>query len=348
MFEIREIKNKNDYNPPLINKNAPFTQAWFYGEWQEAMGRKVRRFEITDNSKTIGYFQVIKYPMPFKKSFLYIPHGPIFKTALNEEFLKTFFEKLKEIAIEESAIFIRFDTNISAKLDFYFKKTPISAYHSVYFQPKDEWTLDIGESEEELLKKMHPKYRYGIRLAENRGVIIEIADDLEKYFEIFYKLLSETAKRNKFNLHPKNYYRTIFSNCAQNKDAFLVLAKYDKKIIAANFILLFGETAYFLLGGSSNEFKNVMAPHLAHWRGIVEAKNRGYKFYNFGAVDADNKKDFSAKGGPASGWGGISRFKKRFGGRLLEYSDSYDLILKQFWFWLYNLYKKFQIYTRIV
>ena len=124
MIEIKELKNKSDYNPLSINKNAPFTQAWFYGEWQEAAGRKVRRFEIVDNSGTVGYFQVIKYPLPFQKAFLYIPHAPIFKAAnLNNEFLKTFSEKLKKIAKEERAIFVRFDANISTKFDFYFKKT---------------------------------------------------------------------------------------------------------------------------------------------------------------------------------------------------------------------------------
>ena len=30
-------------------ENAPFTQAWFFGEWQEKIGRKVRRFKIKKN-----------------------------------------------------------------------------------------------------------------------------------------------------------------------------------------------------------------------------------------------------------------------------------------------------------
>lgn len=355
MFEIREIKNKEEYNPLLINKNAPFTQAWFYGEWQEMIGRpaqgwsassrKVRRFEVKEGSDIIGFFQIIKYPLPLSNSLLYIPHGPLLRQGFGEQagFLKEFKKRLLEIAKEENAIFIRFDlyfhnSNYESKENFnkYFHKVSSYAYHSVYFQPKYEWILDIDKPESELLGNMHPKNRYNIRLAGNKGVAIEIVENnFEKCFEDFYSLMEKTGKRNNFKLHPKIYYRNIFDNCEENKNVFLVLAKYNDKVLAMNLILLFGETAYFIFGGSSDEFKNLMAPHLLHWQGIIKAKNRGCKFYNFGGVGSgDDYKYF----------GGISRFKKRFGGRLIEYSDSYDLVLKPLWYWLYNLRKKLQLY----
>ena len=79
MIEIREIANKTEYNLLLISKQAPFTQAWFYGEWQEMMGRKVRRFEVKKNSEIIGFFQIIKYQLSFGQNLLYIPHGPVLR-----------------------------------------------------------------------------------------------------------------------------------------------------------------------------------------------------------------------------------------------------------------------------
>ena len=343
MYEIREIRNKIEYSPLLISKQAPFTQAWFYGEWQEMMGRKVRRFEVKKDSEIIGFFQIIKYPLPFKQNLLYIPHGLFLLRQLADsegqaDFLREFYKKLLEIAKEENAIFARFDlyfhnSNYGSKenLNKYFKKVPNYAYNSVYFQPKYEWILDIDKPESELLGNMHPKNRYNIRLAENKGVVIEIIENnFEKYFEDFYGLMKKTARRNNFKLHPEVYYKNIFETCKKNNNAFLVLAKYDDKILAINLILLFGETAYFVFGGSSDEYKNLMAPHLSHWQGIIEAKNRGYKFYNFGAVSSGSSyKEFE----------GISIFKKRFGGQPLEYSDSYDLILKPIWYQLYNLRK---------
>ncbi|MDP2638758.1 MAG: peptidoglycan bridge formation glycyltransferase FemA/FemB family protein [Candidatus Azambacteria bacterium] len=326
MLEIKEVHDKSEYNPLLFDKKMPFTQAWFYGEWQMAMGRKVRRFEVKEDSKIISFFQIIKYPLPFGKNILYIPHASI---------RKEFCHKLIEIAKEEDAIFVRFESKfVDSSISLAIKKVPSYAYHSVYFQPKYEWVLDIDKSENELLGNMHPKSRYGVRLAENKGIKIEIIENnLGRYFEDFYGLMKETAERNRFKLHPKGYYQNIFMNCEKNENAFLALARYNNKILAINLILLFGETAYFLFGASSNEFKNLMAPHLTHWRGIIEAKNRGYRFYNFGAIAFGNEND---------SFQGISRFKKRFGGRLLEYPDSYDLILQPLWHWLYKLRKRFQ------
>lgn len=342
MFKILEIENETKYDPLVINENTPFTQAWFFGQWQETMGRKVRRFEIKKSAETIGFFQAIKYPMPFGQSFLYIPHAPVLRNfseggdQLFQDFLQEFHKKLIEIGKEENATFVRFDpagySSASTGFDFYFRKVPTYAYHSSYFQPKFEWILNLEKSEEEILGEMHPKTRYNINLAARKGVKIEIIDEgLEKYFDDFYKLLSETAKRNNFNLHPKNYYQNIFNRCDENKNAFLAVAKYNGKILAINLILLFGNTAYFLFGGSSGEYQNLMFSRLAHWETIKEAKSRGFRVYNLGGIGNDGKK-----------LEGVSFFKKRFGGEIFEHSDSYDLILKQFWYFLYDLRKMFK------
>lgn len=331
MFVFQEIKNKLEYNPLSISKNAPFTQAWFFGEWQEMVGRKVRRFTITENSEISGFFQAIEYRLIFSKEIFYIPHGPVLKdTILNTEFLEEFYKKLIEIGKEENTIFIRFDIFPKPKnnLAKFFKKTPESHYHSSYFQPKYEWILNLEKTEDEILSEMHPKTRYGIRLAGNKGVKVEIIKTgFQKYFSDFLDLMQKTAYRNNFSLHPEVYYKNIFENCEENKSAFLAIASYNDKIIAINLILLHSETAYFIFGASSDELKNLMAPHLLHWKIIIEVKKIGYKIYNFGAVGEEFE--------------GISRFKKRFGGSLLEYPDSYDLILKPFWYLLYNLRKKF-------
>lgn len=344
MFEAREVKDKSEYNPLLLSKDAPITQAWFFGKWQEMMGRKVKRFKIVKNDEIVGFFQIIKYPLIFSKNFLYIPHGPILRKGYEGQagfldFLKEFYEKLLEIAKEENAVFTRFDlyfynSNDGSieNLDKYFKKVPSYAYRSSYFQPKFEWILDLNNTEEELLNKMHPKNRYSIKLAEKRGVKIKIiGENFERYFEDFYKLLNETARRNNFNLHPKSYYQNILKTLDSN-NAFLAVTEYDGKILLINLILLYGKTAYFLFGGSSGEHKNLMFSHLAQWEAIKEAKERGFKIYNFGGIDGN---------GNYKTYGGISTFKKRFGGESLEYSDSYDLVLKPFWYWLYNLRKKY-------
>ena len=361
MFEFKEIARENEFNPLTIRDDTPFTQGPIYGQWQEMAGRKVRRFEIKQGEKILGFFQLIKYELftsrsfsgggPFSKNMLYIPHAPLLRQDYEgqAEFLKAFHEKLIEIGKEENAVFVRFDFFLpsrsfskgGADLSKYFKKVPAHAYHSSYFQPKYEWVIDLKKTEEELTSEMHPKTRYNIRLAEKKGVKIEIIKDdfvplrgisrrEKKYFDIFYELLNQTAKRDNFNLHPKDYYRNIFQTL-DSGNAFLVVAEYEGKTLLINLVLLYGETAYFIFGGSSGEFKNLMFSHLAQWEAIKEAKNRGFGVYNFGGVQGNDRN--------YKNYEGVSVFKKRFGGEIYQHSDSYDIILKPFWYYLYNLRK---------
>lgn len=340
MFDIREITNKIEYNPLLISKQAPFTQAWFYGEWQEAMGRKVRRFGIYDDSETVGFFQVIKYPLLFGKNILYIPRGPVVKAISDRRQVEEFSKTLTQVATEEKAIFVRFDlpdrsfSESGLAINKYFKKVPSYAHHSVYFQPKYEWILEIDKPENNLLGGMPKDSRYDIRYAENKGVGIEIIDNnLINYLDEFYWLMERTARRGNFNVHSRAYYENIFKNCSKNNNAFFAAAKHGGNIIAMNFILIFGETAYVVFGGSDEKFKNLRTPRLVYWKGIIAAKNRGCKFYNFGAVSSGNGYE---------SYEGITEFKKGFGGRMLEHPDSYDLVIEPFWRWLYILRKKIQ------
>lgn len=337
MLEFFEIKNDSEYSPLLIAENTPFTQGAIYGKWQEIAGRKVRRFEIKQGEGILGFFQVIKYELPFSKNMLYIPHGPVLKeTSSDNEFFKIFRDKLLEIAKEEKAVFVRFDAfpKTEENLSKYFKKVPSYGYQSSYFQPKFDWIVNLGKTEDELTSEMHPKTRYNIRLAEKKGIKIEIVkNNFEKYFNDFYRLLEETAKRGNFKLHPKIYYQNIFKTLDSN-NAFLAVARYDNNILLVNLVLLYGRVAYFVFGGSSGEFKNLMFSHLAQWEAIKEAKVRGVAVYNLGGVQGND--------GSYKNYKGVSVFKKGFGGEIFEYSDSYDIVSKPFWYYLYSLRKRFQ------
>ncbi len=339
-FEFQEAENAEDYNPLLISKDSYFTQSFLYGEWQKQMGHKVKRFKVLENQKPVGFFQVITYSLPFGKSYLYVPHGPVIKNT-SADFLKDFSKKMTAVAQEENAVFLRYDIYPPIKKPSTFqekmlgKKAPFYSYHSAFFQSKFDWVLDIQKSEEELLAEMHQKTRYNIRLAERKGVRVEIikGKDLNKYFDVFYTLMQETAERGKFGLHPKRYYENIFEDGAKNENINLFVGKFQNEILVTNLVVFYGETAFYPFGASSQNYRNLMVPYLVHWKAIEEAKQRGLKYYNFGAIDAGEKITHE-------NWSGISAFKKKFGGEVLEYSDFYDFVFKSLWYNLYNLRKR--------
>jgi lipid II:glycine glycyltransferase (peptidoglycan interpeptide bridge formation enzyme) len=185
---------------------------------------------------------------------------------------------------------------------------------------------------------MHEKTRYSVRLAMKKGVITEIVrSDFEKYFEVFYDLMSGTAKRNGFSLHQKNYYQNIFKNL-QSGNAYLVVARYKEKILVIKLILRYGQVAYSVFSGSSNDHRDLRPTYLVQWVAISEAKRLGHNFYNFGGISS---------GKIYQGWDGLTVFKKNFGGMEITHSNFFDIIVQPFWYYLYNFRKLIKRWVKV-
>lgn len=335
-IEFKEL-NKDRYEALCGNIDVPLTQRYFYGGWQMVTGKKVWRYSIEDGSKTAGFFQVIKYQLPFAKNYLYVPHGPVFITEVSEEILIKFKDFCTELLKREGSIFLRFDPtwkHVSEGLQQIFFRSPKITYDGS-FQPKYEWMLDLTQSEGDILAGMKKVNRYTVRQSEKAGVKLDIIEkNFLEYLDNFYELVRGTAKRDGFSHNTKEYYRNIFSECERNRNAFMVVAWFNGEIMLINFFVVYGDTAFFLFSGSEDANRRIGYTYLAQWGAIRHAKKIGLRYYNFGAVIPDDNKYPFYKN-----WQGFSDFKKRFGGTLVEYSDFHDIISNKFWYFLFVLSK---------
>ncbi len=338
---IKESTKESEFDPSRFYPSTPFTQAFFYGEWQKSTGRKVWRFLITDDvtQSTIGSFQVIKFPTAFKKSFLYIPYGPVLFCDVTTSLLNEIKKFLIDLAKKEDAIFVRADFTVSKKyqkeqFNKVFHLAPSYTYHSAQFQPRLEWYLDLHQSEQDILRDMHKNTRYCVRLSEKNEVSNQIIEEnFSSHFSTFYSILKETADRDGFHLHSQEYYKNIFNHCDKDKNAILVLSSHSGKILSANLVILYGDTAMYIFGGTSNENRKVMPAYGAQMATIKYLKEKGYHWYNFGGVShVDDGSD---------SWGGLTKFKKRFGGNVVQHDKLYDVVTSSFWYFVYCLYKRF-------
>jgi lipid II:glycine glycyltransferase (peptidoglycan interpeptide bridge formation enzyme) len=336
-MNLRELTSGESFDPNTLSPHVPFTQAAFYGAWQEKLGRKVRRFVVEREGKVIAYIQLIRYPLLRGKQYLYAPYGPVTAES-SPELLAFLNEKLKGIGSEERAAFIRLDFTppiAREKLSPLFTEAKPYTYHSAYFQPRVEWYLDLGKSEEELIADMHEKTRYSIRTAEKRGVETEVVtQDFGRYLNIFYELMSVTAKRNGFSLHPRAYYESIFASLASVPDSYLVIARYGEKVLVVDLFIVSGGVANHVFGCSSDEERDRLPNYLAQLAAIRHAKQLGCASYNFGGIATDDY--------PSAGWAGLTRFKRRFGGREVRHGAFLDLVVSPFWYFLYNFRKRLQ------
>jgi lipid II:glycine glycyltransferase (peptidoglycan interpeptide bridge formation enzyme) len=269
------------------------------------LGRKVWRVDST---------LVVKHDLPFGKSYLYAPQ-------CGADFLsKSFIKKIKEIAKKEGAIFFKIEPSKETKKTTELKKLGFKKGQII--QPDKTSILDISDSEEKILRGMHHKTRYNIKLAEKKGVIVKQSNS-EKDLEEFWRLLQQTTKRDGFNSHPKEYYRKLLK--IPNVTLFLALSK--EKVVATNIVAFHKEQGIYLHGTSDYKYRNLMAPYLLQWKQIVEAKEQGCLEYDFWGID--EKK-----------WPGVTRFKRGFQGQEVFYLGAYDLVFQKIWYWIYKIARK--------
>ena len=332
---LKETDSQSDYNAATGGDFfTPLSQTWSYGLWQKASHRNIRNFLIRNNLATLGGFQLLQYPLPFKLNYLYIPHGPILKKELSGDQEKKLLDLLQKIAKENNAIFIRIDswpTNLKTLPNKTWQKAPGYSYHSAFFQPRFEWVLDLNQKEPNLLANMHPHCRYNIKLADKKGIqIIKVSGkNLINSFPAFYSLMVETSKRDGFSLHPKNYYKHLFEQTQNNIELFF--AQYDKQYLAVDLIYYEGNVANWIFGGSSNNYRNLKPTFLLQWQSILSAKEKGCKYYTFGgAFNPDYPALYHS-------YKGITDYKRNYGGLYINYNAAYTFSPRPVLNWLYNL-----------
>jgi len=303
----------------LLQKHCEFLQSWEWSEFQKKAGSQVERYVLRNEESIQVASSVIKKELPGAKGYYYCPRGPIFSKKLedNKEIFIDFLNNLIRIGKQENVVFIRIEPNNIPNLN---KLKPVE---TIAIQPKRTIRLDLNKDEGEILKGMHQKTRYNIRLSKRKGVKVYEGD--QGNFEEFWKLMSLTCKRDGFRLHTKDYYRKMLN--IDKNFVKLFLAEYEGNIISANIVSFFGDTAVYAHGASSNEYRNVMAPYLLQWEAIKSAKENGCKYYDFYGIDEMK-------------WPGVTRFKRGFGGEEFEYEGTYDVVIDKLWYSIYNVLRK--------
>lgn len=307
-----------------INTHHHFLQSDFWFKLLAAEGEQVFDFPGA---------KVCAKKLPLGFQYYYLPRGPIFPAEKmeKEKTLAEFFAALQEKAKTGKLVFCRLEANAE---DFLLiqektKTEKLSLKKTINLQPQKTLLLDLTKDLDVLTKELSQKTRYNIRLAEKKGV--KIFQGSSKQFPDFWRLMKITGERDKFGIHNEKHYQNLVERGGENIQ--LWFAQFEEKIIAAGLFCFSGEQAVYLHGASDNEYRNLMAPHLLQWEVIKEAKKRACLSYDFYGID--EKK-----------WPGVTRFKNGFGGEVLEYPGTYDLVFNSFYYQVYQnlrtVYRKFR------
>lgn len=321
---IREIV---DADRSVFNQTVEHPlQAYEWGEFRKLTGVKVVRKGVFAGKKLILPIQTTIHSIPKTSLKIgYFPKG----TVPDEVQLKI----LKQIGEKNNCVYIKLEPNMEKgnacqEIDMFLKDRGCQNGRPLF--TKYTFELDLRPAEAELLKNMHHKTRYNIRLAERKGVKI-VVDNTIKGFQLFKKLLfEETVKRQGFFAHSPQYFEQLWQVLKPAGMVQILRAEYQNKTLSVFMVFVFNNKIYYPYGASTREFKELMAPNLLMWEVIKLGKKLDCTALDmWGALGPKADKN--------DPWFGFHRFKQGYGGRLVEFIGSYDLVLKP------NLYRLFRI-----
>ncbi len=279
---------------------------------------------------------VLIRPLIFNYKIAYVPEV---SDKDYQKWLPIFNKHIKQIAQKHNIIFTRLELLESAKNEPLKQLLKENKYIKSFefIQPEHRRIIDISQSEEDILTQMKQKGRYNLKIARRHQVTVKIFTDPKKaatQMDVAYELFSVTGNRKNFSVRSKQYFSSILDLLLKNDAGALFIAYYQNEPIATLIISFYDGVASYLYGGSSTKHKEVMAPYLAHWAVIEEAKRRHCRTYDMlGAAPPDQSNHPYA---------GFTRFKEQFGGQYIHLLGSHDLIFKPFWYTIFCLAEKYR------
>jgi peptidoglycan pentaglycine glycine transferase (the first glycine) len=341
-YEWGQVKAKYGWVPYY----AVWTDSEFHVIQDEAL---LSSFLFPVTAAALILKRTVSFRGLIKASILYAPKGPLLDWT-NESLRIRVLNDLQTFAKEQKAIFIKMDPDVElgrgvpgseGDLIDYNGQAVVAelkrrgwGYASDQIQFQNTVLIDLHPTEEEMLALMKPKTRYNVRLAEKKGVFLRIGtlEDLPA----LYKIYAETSVRDGFVIRDEEYYLTVWKIFMMNIETFQhsnlptcfpLIAEVDNEFVAAIFLFMFGEKAYYVYGMSRNAHREKMPTYLLQWEAIKIAKARGCEIYDlWGAPEVFDESD--------SMWG-VYRFKEGLGGEVVRTLGAYDFAPNKI---LYKLY----------
>ena len=338
-MDFREAteKDRQQFNDFVARfETGDLLQSFEWGDLKAKSGWKPVRVVAEHGGKIVAAASILKRAIPkVGRCIMYCPRGPVLETR-DCDLVNEFVGHVRETARKHKAILVKIDPPVAVEdteSETNLRSVGFAPVRSEGFggtQPKCVMQLDLDKGLDDLLASFKPKWRYNIRLAERKGVTVQM-DCNRSELKAFYSLLGQTCERDRFLVRGFDYFQDMWDVLVPPGCMRLVLAHYDRKPVAGALVYVFGDKSWYTYGASSNENRNVMPNHLMQWRLIQWAKERGCKWYDFRGVSPRKDADADDR------LKGLNRFKEGFAPRFVEYIGEYDMVLSPTFYWLWNI-----------
>lgn len=180
--------------------------------------------------------------------------------------------------------------------------------------PTKTLVVDLGVSKTRLLAEMKSKTRYNIGLAQRKRLEIKIVtgDTLIKntlLFNEYYELMEHNSHRLHTFEMPRKWLAAQLA--AFGNKSFVVMVREKEVLAAAAMFVCSSDSVFYSHNGSTAEGRQLFAPTLAVWQGMLEGKRRDLHWFDFDGIYDERY--------PLPRWKGFTRFKLGFGGETVVF-----------------------------
>ncbi len=159
-------------------------------------------------------------------------------------------------------------------------------------------SLQLSAEVDLVAKGFHPSHRRNIKIAQEKGVRIELGKETKQLKE-FYKLHLQTRRRQGVPIQPWKFFQLIGEELFTRGLGFVLLAYREEKCLAGAVFLTSNKTLTYKFGASGSEGLDLRPNNLLFWSAIRWGCENGYTIFDFGRTDLENS--------------GLRRFKKGWG-----------------------------------
>jgi lipid II:glycine glycyltransferase (peptidoglycan interpeptide bridge formation enzyme) len=289
------------------------------------VGWQAERVALAQDGRMVAGAQVLLRRLPWGQTLAYVPKGPLVDWRHAAQ-VRELLAALREAVVPHRPALLKLEPDLpdSPQLDLILNSHGLRRGHAV--QPRSTIHLDLSQGTEAVLAGMKQKWRYNVRLAERKGVIVRpmTAADLPTW----HAMNAETGQRDGFGVHQPGYYETAFELFPPDQARWL-LAEFQGQQLAAMAAFALGRKSWYMWGASSSLERQRMPNHALQWAGIAWAASQSCASYDLWGIPDEVGADATAYAddfaGQQGGLWGVYRFKQGFGGQIVRYTGAWDL-----------------------
>lgn len=304
------------------------TSAW--GRLKSHSGWKPHVLAVFEDASIAGGGLLLERSLPLGRSLIYAPRGPVLDPS-RADVLAAFTQGARDFARGRGGLMVKVDppwedadaADSLRKLGY----RPVGGAGGFGgVQPRCVMQLDLQRPLDEILTSFHQKWRYNIRLAGRKGVVIRKTDDPND-LDVFYRLYEITARRDGFTGRPRAYFSHMRAALGDRLHVFV--GEFEREPVCAALCFHLGDRAWYVYGASADIHREKMPNYLMQWEMISWAHSLGCRWYDFRGVSCtpDDPNDRTA---------GLNRFKRGFCPRFVKYIGEFDLPLHAPAYWAFT------------